>query len=412
MFLYGGVFMAIDAVEIYINGLRINRSGITNKLLEDEIFISNFGVFRYIPPENNDYKGYSYQMDIEDSGIYIRYYPDYNNGELRLRLNIPKIMGGTNICSLFCVNMQELFKKISFKVWPILDLTMAPHLRFWCVSTFECNTDIIDDKGKIDAIYSVLKKTSSTPKYYLAKAYDTGGKTRYYVPIRAKLESSDVVIKVYYKLLQLRECNDNFNIIDLFKEVSIINLKPGQDVLRIEITKGRDSIYNDFKPVIISQGSSKTFEESACMTRVGTFEQVFNINYQLKIIKSALEGLNLHKRILTPNALRKLIRTNSGLSKETMKDYWSIIQHENINNYHKKKPSDYMKMKCLDYILDSGCNYLYADTEVEPIRIDDIIKALPEVQQREIATYKESNIFKDMLFYKSTPQRIYKGNRY
>ena len=82
MFLYGGVFMAIDAVEIYINGLRINRSGITNKLLEDEIFISNFGVFRYIPPENNDYKGYSYQMDIEDSGIYIRYYPDYNNGDL------------------------------------------------------------------------------------------------------------------------------------------------------------------------------------------------------------------------------------------------------------------------------------------------------------------------------------------
>jgi len=404
--------MAIDAVEIYINGLKIRRSGITKKLLKDEIFISNFSVFKYIPPEDNDYKGYSYQMDIEDSGIYIKYYPDYNNGELRLRLNIPKIMGGTNICSLFCVNIQELFQKVSFKVWPILDLTMAPHLRFWFVSTFECNIDIIDDKAKINAIYSVLKKTSSTSKYYLAKAYDTGGKTRYYVPKRAKLESSDVVIKVYYKLLQLKECDNGFNIIDLFNGFRVINLKPGQDVLRIEITKSRDSIYNDFKPIVISQSSSKLLEESISKPRIGTFEQIFNIKYQLKIIKNVLEGLNLDKKILTSNALRNLIRNNAALSKELMKDYWNVIQHENINNSHKKKLSDYIKRKCLNYILSSGYNYLYADIEVEPIRIEDIIKALPEVQQREIKTYKESNIFKDMLFYKSTPQRKYKGKCY
>lgn len=404
--------MAIDAVEIYINGLKIRRSGVTNKLLEDEIFTSEFGVFKYIPPKDNDYKGYSYQMGIEDSGIYIKYYPDYNNGELRLRLNIPKIMGGTNICSLFCVNMQELLKKISFKVWPILDLIKAPHLRFWFVSTFECNIDIIDDREKIDAIYSVLKKTSSTSKYYLAKAYDTGGKTRYYVPKRAKLESSDVVIKVYYKLLQLRECDDNFNIIDLFNGVRVINLKPGQDVLRIEITKSRDSIYNDFKPIIICQDSSKSLEESISKPRIGTFEQVFNLKYQFEIIKSALEGLNLDKKILTSTALRNIIRSNAALSKELMKDYWAIIQHENVNDYHKKKPSDSVKIKCLNYVLYSGYNYLYADTEVDSIRIEDVINALPEVQQREIKTYKESNIFNDMLFYKSTPQRIYKGKRY
>ncbi|MDS0526082.1 hypothetical protein NNC19_10355 [Clostridium sp. SHJSY1] len=407
--------MALDAIETYTNGLKKCIDHVTNMTLEDEIFISGFSSFKYFPPQKGDYKGCSYQMNIKSAGIYIKYYPTYNHGELRLGLNISKIMGGINVCSIYCLNVQELFEKISFLVWPLLNLSKAPHLRYWLVSKIEYNLDIIDSKEKIEAIYSVLKKTSSTSTYEQCKRYDTGGKTIYYIPKRAKFESSDVVIKVYYKLNQLKECEGKFNIFDLYNS-SIVNLDETQNILRIEVTKYRGAIYKDFKPMIIEEGflmspkfnyeEFELFEEESVTEQenVGTVEQAFNFNYQINCINEVLRGLNLNKRITTAKGLRSLIRSNRDLSRSKMKEYWNVVRHKNTNS-HKKKPSQKVKSDCIKFILGYGYNCLYADFDVESIRIEDIMNNLPELQKEEIRLYKDSNIYKDMLFYKSTQQR-------
>lgn len=397
--------MGLDVIKIYREGLRSNMHPTDGCSFEEAIFFNGFSCFKYVEVPQNRNLSYYY---LDEDGIYLKYSPYINKGELRIKFNIPKLIAGTNAASIFTCNIQQVFERICFKLWPYIDLAKAPHIRFWKVSNVEINIDIILETAKINAIYDLLIKTSSTNKYTQIDTYDdgAGGKSIYFIPKRASFKSSDTVIKFYYKIPEMKAHNDNFCLNDIYNSYGIANLKAGQSILRIELELKRDKINEIFK----KQEQINPANDDDINLNIGTLEQIFNFNYQYKVMNQLIREFNLDKAIVTENKLKDIIN-NAPLSLKDKKDFWYVIQYLNKNN-HRKKPLSRIIKKCIKFINMSGYNYLYVDTEVEPIRIDDIIKALPEVQQREIATYKESNIFKDMLFYKSTPQRIYKGKRY
>ena len=122
-------------------------------------------------------------------------------------------------------------------------------IRFWKASNVEINTDIILHTAKINAIYDLLTKTSSTNNYTQIKTYDdgTGGKSIYFIPKRAKFISSDTVIKFYYKIPEMKAHDENFSLNYIYKSYGVANLKAGQSILRIELELRRDKINEIFK---------------------------------------------------------------------------------------------------------------------------------------------------------------------
>lgn len=404
--------MAMDSNKIYINRLKEIRNPITNCLLEEEIFINGLTGFQYVPDSNNSYLS-AYVTDI--NGIHIKYQPYRNKGELRIKFNIPKLMAGTNICSIYVCNIHKLFKKLCLATSSLINLSAAPHLRFWQVSEFECNADIIMSIAEIEALYSVLRKTASTNKYKLVKHYDTGGKTLYFVPKKAKLESSDIVIKIYLKLPEMKEHDKEFNLQDIYDSKGIINLKPGGAVLRIEVTIYRDLINQYFKLEVFRnnyfKGSCMEISKLGYKMKVGTFEQVFNYEYQSRILKDILSEFNLDKIITTKDELYKLINSMDFLSDERKREGRKVIQYLN-KAWHKEKPDDNDIKYFKDLILKRGFNYMYSDIEIGPITLEGIISGLPPIQRSEIERYKESSIYEDILLSSLPNPRVYKGKQF
>lgn len=397
-------YMATDSIKIYINGLRTKRHFKQKSTLEEAIFFNGFVGFKFKQDDQNPYLSY-YDADMD--GIYIKYFPYRKKGELRIKFNIPKLMAGTNLCSIFLCNTQQIFERLCFKLWPLIDLVQAPHLRFWYTSEVEVNTDIIMYKQQIDAIYNVLQKISATNQYIMEKEYDdgNGGKSIYFILKNTKFETSDIVVKFYKKVPEMTARDNSFSLNDVYSSKGIVNLKPQQSVLRMEVEIKRDKIYELFKPQVLysTPGSIVKYDNN-----IGTFEDVFTMDYQCYILNGLLREFNLDKMITTPKTLRKLIRSNDGLSDKQKKKFWNVIQHENTD-CHKKKPPSSVRKECINLVLSQGYNYLYADTEIKPVSIANIIRGLPEVQQIEIALYKNSSIYKDIWLSRRPNPRVYKG---
>jgi hypothetical protein len=399
--------MAIDSCKIYVNGLKTKTHHQYDTILEKAIFFNGFSSFQYKTCNQNSYLSY-YEATID--GVYIKYLPFYNDGELRIKFNIPKLMAGTNLCSIFMCNTQQLFRKLCFKLRPLMDLENAPHLRFWYVSDVEINADVILTKQQIDSIYTVLKKNKCTDRYKRVEEYDdgAGGQTLYYIPKGTKFHTSDVVIKFYKKIPEMIANIKDFSLNSVYNSTGIINLTPHQSVLRMEIKLKRDEIYKHFKPNVVYSSSGT---ESRYSKPVGIFEDIFTLDYQVYILSNLIEEFHLNKKITTSKTIRSLIRNCKVLSQNDKKAFWSVVQHENTDS-HKKKPANVVKDKCINLILTSGYNHLYADNEVPPISVVDIIKSLPLLQQAEIVLYYKSSIYKDVQLSNLPNPRVYNGILY
>lgn len=399
--------MGLDLITLYRSNLRNGIHPVDNCSFEEAIFYNGFTGFYFKEhPQNPHLSHYYFKVE----GINVEYLPFYNGGELRIKFNIPKLAAGTNIASIYAYNIQQLFQTLSFKLWPYIELSRATHLRYWSVSMVEINADIILETQKVHAVYNVLKKTSSTYKYKFCEEMDdgNGGKTLYFIPHNAKFHSSDIVVKFYYKIPEMKAHDIMFNLNNIYNSNGIINLGTGQSILRMEIELRRDKINQYFKnknSIVVSGLVKKVASE------IGYFEQIVDLDFQLKILNDCINEFKLNRAITTPKRLRDIIRSESGLSAMDKKTYWNTIQHENTHS-HKKKPSYNTKRDCINLIKSYGYHFLYADVEVDPIIIEDILASLPHQQQREISRYKESNIYRDMLYYKSTPQRVYRDRIY
>lgn len=379
--------MAIDAVECYIYN--------TNNI-KDKLFINNLSGWRFVPNNENEYLS-SYEIDI--NGIYLRYQPHRCKGKFSIKFNVPRLLTGDNISSIYCCNLQRLFETLQDKLISIINLKEAPHLRYWKVSMFENNINIIRNKDIIKSLYAFASTIHKTKRFTTHCIYEDDGTI--YLGNAKNLNDSTIVIKFYLKLKQIEQTHSHLNINDYY-ESKIINLQPYEDILRLEIVTSRDEILKLFKPQLVYSSDPKHFKNNSQKTieqNIGTFEDIMNYNFQLKMLQNVINEFNMDKIITTKKKLFKLIDNSSKLSISEKKTAKRVINTLNLKDkYHKKKPSISSIYKFKNWILHQGYHYIYSDKEVSPIILDYIISSLPLQQQSDIELYKNSSIFMDMWY--------------
>lgn len=387
--------MALDAVEIYIYNVKEN---------EQKVFCNSLGSWNIRENRKNKYlSAYEYYTD----GIYVRYRPRYEKGTLSIKFNVAKFMTGDNISSVFCFNTNNLQMELQSKLYNIINFRQLSHIRFWKVSHFENNINIIRDTSEIDSLYDFIynNRHNILPRFNCEANHSDGGRTITFFNANNK-SNGTIVIKFYYKLSEIENkpsksesILSRFDMIRHYKEKSLINIRMGQDILRMEITMYRDKIFERFKPQIqyssLSIDINQEQDTKTIQQQIGTFEEVINYRYQILMLKRVINMFHLDKRITTKNKLFTFI-DNNFKDKEKRTTAKAVINSLNSKDkYHKKKPSPTTINKYKNFILDSGYHYLYNESEIQPVIIEDIIAQLPQVQQEAIRIYKNSNIYYD-----------------
>ncbi len=380
--------MAIDAIKCYLHNV---------KYMDSKLFKYGLSGWQYF--DNNNKYLISYKITVQ--GTHLSYKPFSQGGTLSIKFNVAKLIENDNISSVFCFNLQEVFEKLQDNLVGIIDLKYAPHIRFWKVSTFENNINIIRDKSEIKALYNVITKIDKTHSFKLNRIYEEDGTI--YFSSGEHLNNRKRVVKFYLKLREIKSNRPEI-ITENYYNSDIININKGQDILRLEIKTHRDYIAKICKPKVIYSSNPEFYNKTKKKTikqNIGIFEQIINYDFQLKSLNCIIKEFNLDKVITTKDKLLKYVENTNDLTDNEKPTAKKVIYYLNKKDkYHKKKPSKSSIIKYKNWILQNGYHYLYADEEIQPILLDDIIKQLPQNQQQKIMVYEDSNIYKDMLFYR------------
>ncbi|ERI94181.1 hypothetical protein HMPREF1982_01193 [Clostridiales bacterium oral taxon 876 str. F0540] len=383
--------MAIDKVSTYIT----NVSLVKDKLFEERYRENWFY-------KENDNRCLSYYYKYID-GIFLKYMPMHKDDLLYIDFNPVYLLQNDNIASIYSCNIQQLYSIIRDKLKGVLDISVVPNLRYWMVSYYENNINIIRDSDEIKALYNVISKLENIGK--LKKDISEEGGTIYFFNGK-DMENSDFIIRIYLKLRQISNTNPEKQIDDYY-DSDLVCLKAGQDILRIEVSLKRDRIYKLFKPIVTkftSDGKATELEIEPSSRPVAILEEVFDFNSQVNIMNKVLKLLHLDKTITTKIKLFSVIN-GSSLSKNEKHTAKLVLNYLN-KVPHIKVPAESTILKYKRWILSKGYHYIYADVEIKPISIDDIIKQLPKKQQDCIKVYRNSNIYFD-LWSSYMPSRIY-----
>lgn len=380
--------MAIDAVTCYT--YNVNN-------IKDELFVNGLTGWTFNPNESNRHRS---SFDIWHDGIHLNYRPFHRNGTLRIKFNVPKLITGDNISSIFCCNIQRLSDILGSKLTHVIRLSKAPALRFWKVSKVENNINIIRDKATINSLYSLLANLDRTRHFTKLCIYKDRGTI--YMGNGMDLDNSTRIVKFYLKLRQIRNANPHLDIAQYY-DSSLIKLRPSEDILRLEIVSNRDALLESFRPHLIYASDPEYYNSNKKPTvdqQIATLEEVMDYGFQTRMLNKIIKEFHLDKLMTTKDTLFKLIDNSCDLNSEEKKTAKSVVNKLNLKSkYHKKSPSKSSIRKYKNWILNQGYHYLYADVEIVPIVLDDIISDLPAAQISAIDFYRYSNIFRDVAFY-------------
>lgn len=265
----------------------------------------------------------------------------------------------------------------------MMNLKNAPFIFNWKVSKLEINFNYKNSTLVINSLHDVIKKISTTKHFKREKTrYRNGGQTIYFYNRKNKKNSS-LVIKVYFKLRQVRNTSNINAENELFNGYDGLPSE-NYEILRFEITIGRKEVFKQFKP---KDYISKSREETL-YSDIGTFEQVMNYNYQMIMINLMIKELHLGKVIATKEELFSIISNCNELDNNEKMTAKHVILYLN-GDYHKTKPAFKEIEKYRSYILNKGYHYIYSNITLGPIISSDIIKSLPNAQKIIIDKYKE-----------------------
>lgn len=386
--------MALDAIKIYIHNV---------KEKQQQVFYNGLCGWSFRENRQDQYQlSYVYNAD----GVYVTYKPHSHKGTLSIKFNVAKLITGDNISSVFCFDIHELQEKLKTKLDNIINFNELKHIVFWKVSYFENNINIIRDIHEINALYKFIynNRHNFLPRFNCEAKHVDGGRTIVFFNAKNKSDAT-IVIKFYYKLRQIENTSNEFDIQKYYEDNDLINIRIGQDVLRMEITMHRDKIREQFKPQIkYSSLSIDINEEQAIKTiqqQIGTFEDIIDYRHQILMLNTFINKFHLNKCIITRDKLFEFINHNHNFkNKEQRTTARIVVNILNLKDkYHKKKPPPTTINRYKNFILDSGYHYLYSESEIQPIIVENIIENLPDIQQEAIKNYKDSNIYYDVWYY-------------
>ncbi|MCY6485337.1 hypothetical protein OW763_13445 [Clostridium aestuarii] len=394
--------MAIDSITISIDNINkdilkyycYNNKQHTNPLLNTFPFIDTKKL-KYFTNKKNNYKD---KFEGTFNGIHITYMPYLNRGYISIKFNIPKLLYGYNIYSVYQYNSRIIWKRLCYELRDVINLIKYPYIDFWRITEYENNIDIIDDININVARYNVIRKIY-TQNIYMDSTYADNG-TIYFYPSKSSKSNPSYKIVVYDKLKEFKDKATGINTSNVLNNKELIHLNSNQNILRIEIKNYRSKITKDFSytKVLSSKSEAKTeYLASPMSSYIGSFAEGFNYQHQIGEIKYYLKRLHLDKIITKRYRLFEVIEKDNTLKASTKKKIKNLIRYLN-GEVKKCSVSDKTAREYRDFILSKGYHYIYSDNQLDPITIDGIIKKLPETQINNINRYKDSNIFKNFFY--------------
>ncbi len=378
--------MAVDRVII--------STKVSGKLINTDLMKS-------IPnPDNNPILIGGLKVRFADIGLL--YLPRLDNGTLFLDFNIPKLLKGDNIHSVWCFNIQALWESLYSAVMPVvclasprIDSHCPVHLRYWKVNYFEFNFDLIDYILNIREYYNAIAKMKiarldrCTDYDILGTIYNLSNET---------LKDSNIHHRIYLKIPERVTNGELKSARDYEDRNDLLNLLPGQDVLRFEVAHYRPKIRYDFKygkdtPQYIERpmGILKYFTITAFP---GCFGELVNMDYQLYMFEQVVDKYHLDKVITTQNNLYKVINNSKLFTTKTASIAKKVVRFLNCDTPNINF-SDYTINKYKRLILKTGYHYITADFELPQITIQHVLDSLTEQQKQNISRYKNSDLIRD-----------------
>ena len=384
--------MGIDKITISLDGVKSHApfNHVLWPLTDD---------WRYIEDKENEYVSRYVNDSIE--GIHVEYMPNTKKGYLSLDLNIPGLLFGDNVASIYCYNMHDLLDILNHKLNGVVALCELPHLRFWRVSKVEINTDIIGGKEYIDKLYTTISKVRP-PKYFkLDRRYKDLGTI--YFHNRKTRKDSTTSIKFYYKLKEradtgIRSRSSYYDCKDL------INLRLGEEVLRYEVKMRRDDLkrmYQRYTSSIVYK--DKRIDYIPRSKFDASFEDIFDYDFQLFVLNEYIKALHLDRTITTRIRLFEVIDDSKTLSpkyKKNMKEGLRFLNGE----IRRIKLSSRTLANYIAVLDEWGYHYIYSDAECPGVSPQGIIAGLPTIQRQINEFYKDGNIMTDAWYSKATPE--------
>jgi hypothetical protein len=228
------------------------------------------------------------------------------------------------------------------------------------------------DSGVVIIIYDKMKeirdKNKSSKKNDILQYTTNQEVVRFEIKcdrdkIKYELEKyNNVIKKNFINILGKKDVDiKKFNLKDCLYETKI------KDFYQEVIYDIRERI---FKCNINNDVESRLFKESTVLIN-SCLDDLICIEFQKHMLSLIIKAGNLDKVITTRSNLFRIIRTNFSSTKS--KTLIKIIKYENgeINKINLAK--GYLG-SCKNEILELGYSYYYADEEIKPINIKDLIK--------------------------------------
>ncbi|OGO79474.1 MAG: hypothetical protein A2Y23_07135 [Clostridiales bacterium GWB2_37_7] len=377
--------------------IRVTIDGVRGYWPFNNLLSLDFDGWKFYKNSKNEFQSKYVNDSIE--GIHIEYRPYTAKGRLSLDLNISVVLMGDNIGSVYCYNVQDLVEKINDKLNGVISLYELPHLRFWRVSSAEINFNIIGSKSYVDGLYIAISKMKPPQNYRLNDRYKERG-TIYMNKDKKKGLSS---IKIYYKLKErvekgIKSESAYYDCKDL------INIRPGEDVLRFEVKMCREDLITAYRRYT----RSKFYKDKrlAVITQYkyeASFEDIFDYDFQLFTLDEHVKELHLDKVITTRANLFQAIDNSKSLTpkyKKNMKEGLRFLNGE----IRRIKLSSRTLANYIAVLDECGYHYIYSDAELPGVSLEGIIAGLPTIQRQINEFYKDGNIMTDVWYRKATPE--------
>lgn len=367
-----------------------------------------------VPPEYLCLSSFKPMKDVDDNPIlkggcwcrmrlfHLTYLPRLDGGTLFIDFNLPCLIAGDNIHSIWCLNLQDLWERVYTALLPVARLVSGDkdrgvkHLRYWKVSYYEFNFDLIMAADHIRSYYDVLTRLK-LPRLDRFDEYDPLGTV--YNLSNETLKDSNIIERAYLKLLErLNHWKDKMP--DYYQLPELIKLLPGQEILRIETAHSRPKARYDFKEgkdiPHYEESPLGLFQYNASTDFPGSFQDIMNYEFQKYSFNRIVCKYHLDKTITTRSKLYEIINNSPMFTARTASTAKKVIRYLNGDTEappcSSKQINRYKRL-----ILDAGYHYITSGLELPPVTFESIIDSLTDRQKELISTYRSSDLIRDNL---------------
>jgi hypothetical protein len=334
--------------------------------------------------------------------FHLTYLPRLDGGTLFIDFNLSCLIAGDNIHSVWSLNLQDLWEKVYTALLPVARLVSGDrdggikHLRYWKVSYYEFNFDLIMDADLIQAYYHVLTKMK-IPRLDRFDEYDPLGSI--YNLSNETLKDSNIIERAYLKLPErLNHLKDKMP--DYYQLPDLVKLLPGQEILRIETAHYRPKTRYDFKEgkdiPHYKELPLGLFQYNPSTDFPGSFQGIMSYEFQKYSFNRIVGKYHLDKTITTRTKLYRIINNSAMFIPRTASTAKKVIRYLNGDTdtppCSRKLINRYKRL-----ILDTGYHYITSDVELPPVTLESIMDSLAGQQKDLISTYRSSDLIRDNL---------------